>query len=53
MPNSPPWLTGRELFKDVRVWDKTVDLYKARLGFQTISKQLGVKVIMFGAINRK
>ncbi|KAK3568380.1 hypothetical protein QTP86_005581 [Hemibagrus guttatus] len=41
----------KELSKDVRV--KIVDLYKAGMGYKTISKQLGEKVTTVGAIIRK
>ncbi len=41
----------KELSKDVR--DKIVDLYKAGMGYKTITKQLGEKVTTVGAIIRK
>ncbi len=34
---------NKELSKDVR--DKIVDLHKAGMGYKTIAKQLGVKVL--------
>ena len=41
----------KELSKDIR--DKIVDLHKARMGYQKISKQLGEKFTTVGAIIRK
>ncbi len=41
---------SKELSKDVR--DKTVDIYKAEMGYKTIVKQLGEKVTTVGAIIR-
>ncbi len=41
----------KELSKDDR--DKIVDLHKARMGYKTITKQLGEKVTTVGAIIRK
>ncbi len=38
----------KELPKDVR--DKIVDLHEAGMGYKTIAKQLGEKVITVGAI---
>ncbi len=38
----------KELSKDVR--DKIVDIQKARMGYKTISKQLGEKVTTVGVI---
>ncbi len=41
----------KELSKDVR--DKIVDLHKAGMGYKTIAKQLGEKVITYGVIIHK
>ena len=41
----------KEVTKDIR--DKTVDLYKAGMGYKKISKQLGEKFKTVGAIIRK
>ena len=41
----------KELSKDIR--DKIVDLHKAGMGYQKISKQLGEKLTTVGAIIRK
>ncbi len=41
----------KELSKYVR--DKIVDLHKARMGYKTIAKQLGVRVTTVGVIIRK
>ncbi len=41
---------SKELSKDVR--DKTVDIYKAEMGYKTIAKQLGEKVTTVGEIIR-
>ena len=41
----------KELSKDIR--DKIVDLYKAWMGYKKISKQLGEKLTIVGAIIRK
>ncbi len=41
----------KELSKDAR--DKIVDLHKAGMGYKTIAKQLGEKVITYGVIIHK
>ena len=41
----------KELSKDIR--DKIVDLHKAGMGYNNISKQLGEKLITVGVIIRK
>ncbi len=46
-----PMAKTEELSKDVR--DKVVDLHKAGMGYKTIAKQLGEKVIIFGTIIHK